>query len=75
MIDPLDPTLIRLEDAARLLKPQRSVGALRRWSRSGIRGNRLSTVLVGGTQMTTPDALREFFSALSRANTHAKGRS
>ena len=70
MIDPFDCNLIPLRAAALRCPPGRTgkprhVSTLHRWALRGVRGVRLATVCIGGVRYTTPEALREFFSAIS----------
>jgi hypothetical protein len=68
-IDVLSEETISLSAAARLLPRLRadrpvSAATIWRWASHGLRGVKLETARVGGTTVTSPDALRRFFAAL-----------
>lgn len=41
------------------------VATIWRWVQRGVRGIRLETIMVGGTRMTTPEALARFFAEVT----------
>lgn len=64
--------LISLHAAARLVPSSRTPGTsgihvatIHRWSRKGIKGKRLETVLVGGVRYTSAAALARFVRSLN----------
>jgi hypothetical protein len=70
MIDPLSETTLTLSAAARRLPRLRSnrpvhPSTLWRWATCGIRGIRLETTRLGGTTVTSTEALRRFFARLN----------
>lgn len=69
-IDPLTEPTFSLSRAARRLPHLRndrpvSPSTLWRWANKGVGGVRLETVRCGGVTVTSEDALRRFFAALS----------
>jgi Protein of unknown function (DUF1580) len=60
MIDVFKERLVRLSHAAQHLpgRPHRS--SLDRWTRVGVRGRQLETVLIGGRRYTSLEALARF---------------
>ena len=69
-IDPLNEQVFPLAQAAKRLPRLRNnrpvaVSTLWRWSRSGLRGRTLETAMIGGVRVTSTEALRRFFAALS----------
>jgi hypothetical protein len=71
-IDPLDPDVMPLAQAARALPPLRSgrpvnPATLWRWAAHGLRGVRLEIVRIGGTACTSRQALRQFLAAVEAA--------
>lgn len=62
-IDPLDPDLLPLPEAAKLAGV--SYDALWTWARAGTRGVVLETVNKGRLIYTSREALREFFARLT----------
>lgn len=69
MIPVNDDELVSLSQAARMLPITRgksvSPSTLWRWSKHGIRGVRLETLVRGGTAMTTRTAIQVFFERLT----------
>jgi hypothetical protein len=66
-------TLLTLTAATKLIPPRRgakrtNVSTLYRWAQRGLRGVKLETVQVGGTRMTTKEALSRFFNDLRAAD-------
>jgi hypothetical protein len=71
-IDPLTEQTIPLAEAARRLPRLRAgrpvaPATLWRWAAHGLRGVRLETVRLGGTNCTSVEAFRRFFAALGGA--------
>lgn len=72
----LDPTkFISLSEAAAILPGRPSLCSLHRWTRRGVRGVRLETLLVGGKRFTTAEALQKFADAVTAAGASAPTRS
>lgn len=69
MINPLDPDILSLADAAKRLPRFNGrrvhVSTIWRWASHGLRGIRLETTRLGGRACTSLTALRRFFDALS----------
>lgn len=70
MIDSLSEDLISLNEAARSIPPRRSgkkphISCIYRWTQKGCKGVLLESLQVGGTRMTTREALARFFAKLS----------
>jgi hypothetical protein len=70
MIDPLTETVLSLAEAAKRLPPRRAgkrpnLQTLYRWTVQGCRGVVLESVQIGGSRMTSLQALRRFFSRLT----------
>jgi hypothetical protein len=71
-LDPLDPDVLPLAQAARSLPPLRSgrpvsPATLWRWAAHGLRGVRLEIVRIGGTACTSRQALRRFLADVEAA--------
>lgn len=73
-IDLFSEPLLRFDEAAKLLPRQSrpSYTTWWRWSRRGIRGVRLDTVLCGGRRMTSAAALARFLAAVTAAGEGAQ---
>ena len=73
MIDTTTETLLTLSEAAKALPSRggsrKGVHAITlwRWSKRGIRGVRLETLLVGGVRCTSREALARFFERTTAA--------
>jgi hypothetical protein len=72
VIDPLDPDVVSLAQAARLLPALRggrpvAPSTLWRWASSGLAGVRLPIARIGGTAVTTRAALRRFLADVEAA--------
>jgi len=72
MIDHEHETLIGFAEAARKLPKSPSGRAVHaktvaRWAVNGLRGIRLESLCVGGRRVTSVEACRRFFEALTRA--------
>jgi hypothetical protein len=70
MIDPLTEEVLTFPQAAKRLPHLQNgrpvhVSTLWRWAMQGLRGVRLETVKIGGARVTSAEALRRFFAALS----------
>ena len=70
MIDQSNETVISLSEAAKLIPPVRAgkhlhPSCLYRWTSTGCRGVLLDVIVIGGTRMTSREALDRFFSALT----------
>jgi hypothetical protein len=69
MINPLDETVISLQDAAELCPERRGkrphISCLYRWTSTGCRGVILEWVQVGGTRCTSREALARFIRRLT----------
>jgi len=70
VIDPLSEHLVSLPQAAKLLPARRGgrpvhVSCLYRWTVSGCKGIQLESLQLGGTRVTSREALARFFSRLS----------
>jgi hypothetical protein len=69
MIDITNETLVQLSEAAGLLPGRRGkklhVSTLYRWVQRGVRGVRLETVLIGGSRLTSVEAIERFVDRLS----------
>ncbi len=68
-----DERLISLTEAAILIPRRRAgrptaISTVFRWVQTGIRGIRLECVQVGGTKMTSAEAIRRFYDALTKKN-------
>lgn len=68
----LSEDLLTFSAAAKTLPPRRGnrpthTSCLFRWYRNGLRGVRLEAIRVGGTLMTSKQALERFFERLSEA--------
>ena len=66
----LSEELVSFREAARLLPRTRNgrsvhVTTLHRWSSHGLRGQRLETLKVGGSTVTSREALQRFFDRLT----------
>jgi uncharacterized protein DUF1580 len=76
MIDSRNEDLMTLAAAARTLPGRKGRGinpsTLWRWHVRGIRGQRLETLMVGGTRYTSAQAIQRFF---ERATSAADGQS
>jgi hypothetical protein len=59
--------LLSLAEAARTLPGRPDPSTLWRWRTRGIRGSRLSTVLVGGRRFVSRQALTDFVERLTKA--------
>src|SRR5262245_42131302 len=70
MIDAFSETLLTLAEAARLVPKRRAgrkcnLATLYRWTADGCRGIKLESLQVGGTRVTSKEALSRFFLALT----------
>ena len=61
MIDAFTEELLSLSQAAKIIPGRPHVLTVHRWSRKGLRGVRLETVVIGGKRFTTTAALNRFF--------------
>ncbi len=73
MIDPFDPELLSLADAAASLPSLKDgqpihVTTLWRWARYGLRGIKLETTKIGGRVFTNRRALQVFFADVAKAS-------
>jgi hypothetical protein len=68
-IDVFSDELLSLKEASATIPGRPHFVSLHRWCKEGLRGVRLSTVLVGGTRYTTKRALNAFFEATANAAT------
>jgi hypothetical protein len=67
MIDVLNEALLTFADASKMLPGRPSISSIWRWRTSGIRGQRLESVLIGGTRYTSREALQRFIAATTAA--------
>lgn len=63
----LDENLVTLAQAAKLLPGRPNISTLWRWSRRGVKGVILETLVVAGRRFTSTEALRRFASATTAA--------
>jgi hypothetical protein len=61
----LAESLLSLSEAGRTLPQRPSPVTMWRWSRRGIRGIRLESILIGGRRFTSREALGRFIAARS----------
>jgi hypothetical protein len=66
MIDVTNETLIRFQEAGRFIPGEPTVSTLHRWRKSGVRGVKLETLLVGGTRFTSTQAIARFIAEQNR---------
>jgi hypothetical protein len=71
MIDANKEALLTFAQAAKKIPPRRGgrpvhVSTIHRWAMAGVRGERLESLLVGGTRMTSVEALQRFYERLSQ---------
>jgi hypothetical protein len=71
MIDIASESVFPLTQATNLVPRRRrgrktNISTLYRWSQSGLRGECLETIQIGGTRCTSREALQRFFERLSR---------
>lgn len=76
MIDLENEEILTFQDACQRLPRKRAgrrmhPGTLYRWASTGLRGVRLETLQVGGSQCTSVQALQRFFERLSRISARA----
>ena len=67
MIDTAAERLITFCEASGRLPSKPHACTIHRWSRRGVRGVRLETVLVGGRRFTSVEALRRFMQRATAA--------
>jgi hypothetical protein len=67
MIDIHREHMLTITSAARELPGKPHVSTLWRWINRGVRGVRLSTIMVGGTRYTSREALQTFCEATTAA--------
>lgn len=65
MIDMRSEQLQLFAKAARSLPDSPHVGTLHRWSRQGVRGRRLESIVIGGRRYTSVEALQRFVAAVT----------
>lgn len=78
MIDLENEDLLTFQEACQRLPRKRAgsrmhPGTLYRWASSGLRGVRLETLQVGGSQCTSVQALQRFFERLSLLTARGAG--
>jgi formamidopyrimidine-DNA glycosylase len=61
----LDQNILTMRDAAKRLPTRPHVSTVIRWAERGCRGQRLKTWLIGGSRVTSEEALAEFLSGLN----------
>jgi len=72
MTDLLTETLVLLADAPSEIPGPPSLSSIRRWSRHGVRGAKLETILVGGRRFTSLEAIERFLALTAqRATPHS----
>jgi hypothetical protein len=69
-IDPFAEEILTFAQAAARIPRRRQnrpvhAHTVHRWSTIGVRGVRLETTLIGGTRVTSMEALRSFFAAVN----------
>jgi len=64
----IDDELLSLPAAAKLLPGRPHAATLYRWTRRGVRGVRLETVLIAGRRYTSREALDRFIATTSAAD-------
>ena len=67
MIDVATEELLSLSEAAKVTPGRPHVSTLWRWQKRGVRGVRLSTVIVGGRRFTSREAIEQFIAATTAA--------
>lgn len=65
MVDLLSETTVTLTEASKRLPNRPHTSTIWRWYKTGIRGRRLETVVVGGRRLTSLEALSRFAGALT----------
>jgi hypothetical protein len=74
-IDVIQDKLLTLSQAAQHAKPgdrRLAPSTIWRWYRKGIAGVKLETICLGGTRLTSAEALQRFFNGVTEARDHVE---
>jgi Protein of unknown function (DUF1580) len=70
MIDIANEHLCRLVDAPMEIPSKPHISTVVRWTRQGVKGVRLETVVIGGRRFTSLEAIQRFIQARNVCDVH-----